>query len=100
MLVVKTTSPATSPSPAKHQPPKTAPSSRTKVARLRPWASPWVGPRLGPPLCSCCKPRSRPVVYRLSTNYSTHDPARQTASQVRGVGGTADQGLPAHYPLL
>src|ERR671917_1902682 len=100
MLVVKTTSPATSPSPAKLQPPKTAPSSRTRVVRLRPWANSWLGPRLGPALRSCSKPRPRPVVYRLSTNYSTHDPARQTASQVRGVGGTTDQGLPAHHPHL
>src|SRR5918997_6481164 len=96
MLVVKTTSPATSPSPAKLQPRKAAPSSRTRVARLRPWFD----SSLGSTLRACSKPRSRPVVYRLSTNYSTHDPARQPAAQVRGVGGTADQGPPLHHPLF
>src|SRR4028119_977115 len=100
MLVVKTTSPATSPSPAKLHPLKTDPSSRTSVARLRPWFGPWLGPWAGPPLRACSKPCSRPVVYRLSANYSTHDPARQPAAQVRGVGRAADQGLPPHRPFL
>src|SRR3712207_6584857 len=96
MLVVKTTSPATSPSPAKLQPRKAAPSSSTRVARLRPWFVPSPGSTLR----ACSKSRSRPVVYRLSSNYSTHDPARQPAAQVGGVGGTADQGPLVHGPLL
>src|SRR5215207_6912659 len=84
MLVVKTTSPATSPSPAKLHPSKTAPSSRTTVARLRPYS----------------KLRSRPVMYKLSTNYSTHRPTRQSPPEVRGVRRPAQERLPAHRPPL
>src|SRR5918997_6300988 len=84
MLVVKTTSPATSPPPAKLHPSKTAPSSSTTVARLLP----------------CSKPRSYPVVHQLSANYSTHDPARQPPPEIGGVGRPAQQGLPLHHPLL
>src|SRR5215211_6821467 len=84
MLVVKTTSPATSPSPAKLQPSKTAPSSRTSVALLRMYS----------------KLRSRPVVYRLAANYSTHDPALQRPSEIGGVGGAADERIPPYRPLL
>src|SRR5215212_2245664 len=84
MLVVKTTSPATSPSPAKLHPSKQAPSSRTTVARLRLYS----------------KSRSRPVVNRLSANYSTHDPTRQPPPEVRGVRGPAQERLPAHRPAL
>src|SRR5215212_531190 len=88
MLVVKTTSPATSPSPEKLQPSNAAPSSRTSVALLRPWL------RTYSKLCS------RHVVYRLAANYSAHYPTRQGPSPIRGVGGTADQGAPIHHPLL
>src|SRR5215210_483157 len=84
MLVVKTTSPATSPSPAKLQPSNAAPSSRTSVALLRTYS----------------KPRSSSIVYRLSSNYSTHDPARQRPPELRGVGRAAYQGVPPDRPLL
>src|SRR5918993_3008647 len=88
MLVVKTTSPATSLSPAKLRPWKDAPSSRTSVALLR------------PPLRTCSKLCSSPVVYRLSTNYSTHDPAFQLPPEIRGVGRSADERTPPYRPLL
>src|ERR687894_1443455 len=84
MLVVKTTSPATSPPPAKLHPSKMAPSSRTTVARLRP----------------CSKSRPCPFVHHLSANYSTHDPARQPPPEVGGIGRPAQQGVPLHRPLL
>src|SRR3712207_2816996 len=90
MLVVKTTSPATSPSPAKLQPWKDAPSSRTSVALLRPW----------PALRTCAKLCSSHVVYRLSTNYSTHDPALHLPPEIRGVGRAADERSPPYRPLL
>src|SRR5918994_959605 len=88
MLVVKTTSPATSPSPAKLQPSNAAPSSRTSVALLRPWL------RTYSKLCS------RPVVYRLAANYSAHYPTCQGPSRIRGVGRTADQGVFVYHPLF
>src|ERR687897_1663436 len=84
MLVVKTTSPAISPLPAKLHPSKTVPSSRTTVARLRPYS----------------KLRSRPVVYKVSTNYSTYYPTRQSPPEVRGVRRLAQERLPAHRPPL
>src|SRR5215218_651968 len=84
MLVVKTTSPATSPLPAKLHPSKTVPSSRTTVARLRPYS----------------KLRSRPVVYKVSTNYSTHYSTRQSPPEVRGVRRLAQERLTAHRPPL
>src|SRR5919107_1194678 len=84
MLVVKTTSPATSPSPAKLHPSKTAPSSSTTVARLRP----------------CSKRHSRPVVDQLSANYSTHYPARQPTPEIRRVRRAAQERLTAHRPPL
>src|SRR3712207_6205579 len=83
MLVVKTTSPATSPPPAKLRPSKTAPSSRTTVALL-----------------PCSKLRPDSVVDHLSANYSTHDPARQPPPEVGGVRGPAQQRTPVHPPLL
>src|SRR5215210_3387915 len=92
MLVVKTTSPATSPSLAKLHPWKAAPSSRTLVALHRPW--------LCLPLCTCTKLCSTSVVYRLSTNYSTHDPALQRPSEIGGVGRAADECTPPYRPLL
>src|SRR5215210_8697090 len=92
MLVVKTTSPATSPPPAKLQPSKAAPSSRTSVALHRPW--------LCLPLRTCTKLRSSPIVYRLSTNYSTHDPALQRPSEIGGVGRAADECTTPYRPLL
>src|SRR5918998_3239020 len=88
MLVVNTTSPATSPSPAKLQPSNAAPSSRTSVACLRPWLDTY--PKLS----------SRLVVYRLAANYSIHDAARQGAAEIRRVGRTADHGVPSDGPLL
>src|SRR5918995_278933 len=88
MLVVKTTSPATSLSPAKLRPWKDAPSSRTSVALLR------------PPLRTCSKLCSSPVVYRLSTNYSTHDPAFQLPSEIGRVGRAADERAPPYRPFL
>src|SRR5215212_8819238 len=96
MLVVKTTSPATSPSPAKLQPSKAAPSSRTSVARLRPRFC----PRLRPPLRMCAKPRSSPVVYGLSADYSTHDPTLQRPPEIGGVGRAAGELASPHGPLL
>src|SRR5215203_3277856 len=92
MLVVKTTSPATSPSPAKLHPWKAAPSSRTTVALHRPWVC--------PPLRMCAKLCSSSIVYRLSTNYSTHDPTLQRPSEIRRVGRAADECTAAHRPLL
>src|ERR671917_702201 len=92
MLVVNTTSPATSPSPAKVHPSKAAPSSSTSVARLRPW--------LRPLSSMCSKPRSCPVVYWLSANYSNHDPALQRPPEIGGVGGAADERAPPYRPLL
>src|SRR5919205_4156069 len=88
MLVVKTTSPATSPSPAKLHPSNTAPSSRTSVARLRPWL------RTYSKFCSC------PVVYRLAADYGVHDSTRQGPSQIRRVVRSGDQSFPIHRPLL
>src|SRR5215210_2107196 len=85
MLVVKTTSPETSPPPAKLHPSKTMPSSRTSVALF-----------LGP----CSKPRPDPVVYHLSANYSTHDPPRQAPSEIRGVRGPAQEHVSPDRPLL
>src|SRR5215203_916479 len=84
MLVVKTTSPATSPSPAKLLPSKEAPSSRTSVALLRTYL----------------KLRSSPLVYRRSANYSAHDPALQRPSEIGGVGRAADERSSTHLPLL
>src|ERR687886_1986098 len=84
MLVVKTTSPATSPSPAKLHPSKTAPSSRTTFARVLP----------------CSKSRPDSVVDHLSANYSTSDPTRQPQPEVRGVRGSTRQALAIHNPLL
>src|SRR5215218_1562821 len=84
MLVVKTTSPATSPSPAKLHPSKTVPSSRTTVARLRP----------------CSKLHSYPVVEQLSANYSTHYPTRQPTPEIRRVRGSAQESVTAHRPPL
>src|SRR5215211_5894254 len=84
MLVVKTTSPATSPSPAKVQPSKVAPSSRTSVALLRTYS----------------KLRSRSIVYQLAANYSTHDPALQRPPEIGGVGRAADESILLYLPLL
>src|ERR687897_442908 len=84
MLVVKTTSPATSPPPAKLQPSKAAPSSRTSVALLRTYS----------------KSRSSPVVYRLAADHGVHDSTRQGSSPIRRVGRAADQGVPVCRPLL
>src|SRR3712207_6405750 len=84
MLVVKTTSPATSPSPAKLHPSKRAPSSRTTLARLR----------------LCFKLRPYPVVDQLSANYSTRYPARQPPPEIRRVRRPAHERLAAHRPLL
>src|SRR5215207_2553372 len=88
MLVVKTTSPATSPSPAKLHPSNAAPSSRTSVALLRPW------------LRTYSKFCSRPVVYRFAANYSANNPTRQGPSPIRRVGRAADHGAPIHRPLF
>src|SRR5215213_7690719 len=88
MLVVKTTSPATSPSPAKLQPSNAAPSSRTSFALLRPW------------LRTYSKFCSHPVVYRFAANYSAHNPTLQGPSPIRRVGRTADHGAAIHHPLL
>src|SRR5215208_5955204 len=90
MLVVKTTSPAISPSPAKLHPWKATPSSRTSVALHRPWL----------PLGTCSKLCSSSVVYQLSTNYSTHNPALQRTSEIGGVGRAADECRPPYRPLL
>src|SRR3712207_3863773 len=83
MLVVKTTSPATSPSPVKLQPSKWAPSSRTTFA-LSPYS----------------KPRSCRIVHQRATNYSTYNPTRQTPPEVSRIRRTAKEGVPLHDPLL
>src|SRR5215210_1101625 len=88
MLVVKTTSPATSPSPAKVQPGKLAPSSRTTSARLR------------PPLNPCSKPRSHSVVYQLAADHRSHDAALEAPPEVRAVARPAHEGVRPHRPLL
>src|SRR5215212_8333731 len=88
MLVVKTTSPATSPSTAKLQPSKTAPSSRTNVARLR------------PSLRTCSKLHSSPVVNGLSANYSTHNPTIKRPPDIRGVGRAAGERASPYRPLF
>src|SRR5918995_5871060 len=92
MLVVKTTSPAISLSPAKLHPWKAPPSSRTSVALHRPW--------LCLPLRACTKLCSSSVVYRLSTYYSTHDPALQRPTEIGGVGRATDECTPSYRPLL
>src|SRR5918994_3726048 len=89
MLVVKTTSPATSsPSPANVQPGKLAPSSRTTSARLR------------PPLPPCSKPCSHPVVYQLAADHRSRDAALEAPPEVRAVARPAHQGVRPHRPLL
>src|ERR687898_247715 len=92
MLVVKTTSPATSPWPAKLHPWKAAPSSKTSVALHRSWVR--------TPLRTSTKLRSRPFVYRLSTNYCTHRPALQRPSEIGGVGRAAEGCTTPYRPLL
>src|SRR5215207_1936234 len=85
MLVVKTTSPATSPSPVKLCPSKTAPSSRTTFARgLTPYP----------------KPRSYVIVHQRATNYSTRDPTRQAPPEIRRVGGPAQERASLDDPPL
>src|SRR5215210_98847 len=88
MLVVKTTSPATSPSPANVQPGKLAPSSRTTRARLR------------PPLNPCSKPCSHSVVYQLAADHRPHDAAPEAAPEVRAVARPAHEGVRPHRPFL
>src|SRR5688572_8553214 len=84
MLVVQTTSHATSQPPAKLHPSKTPPSSRTTVARL----------------LTCSKSRPYRVVHHLSANYSTHDAARQPPPEKGRIGGSAQQRPPFHRPPL
>src|ERR687886_462852 len=88
MLVVKTTSPATSPSPAKVQPEKEVPSSRTTNARLRPCLRP------------CPKPRSYPVVHQLASDHRAHDAPLELAPEIRAVRRPAREGVRPDRPLL
>src|SRR4028119_1010551 len=82
MLVVKTTSPETSPSPAKVQPENEAPSSSTTKARLRP-----ASPRLRP----CSKLRSHSLVYQLAAYHRTHDAPPEPPPEIRAVRGAAHE---------
>src|SRR5919202_2462663 len=91
MLVVKTTSPETSPWPAKVQPEKEAPSSSTTNARLRP-ASPSLRP--------CTKLCSHPVVHQFATDHGTYDTPLDPPPEVRAVRRTAHEGFRPHRPLL
>src|SRR5215204_5333008 len=88
MLVVKTTSPATSPPLANVQPGKLAPSSRTTSARLR------------PPLNPCSKPCSHSVVYQLAADRRSRDAALEAPPEVRAVARPAHDGLRPHRPFL
>src|SRR5215217_331896 len=88
MLVVKTTSPLTSPSPAKARPEKEVPSSNTTNARFR--------PRLSPD----SKPCSRSVVHRIATDYRGHDASLEPPSEVRAVRGPTAQGVLPDRPLF
>src|SRR5215210_5147229 len=91
MLVVKTTSPETSPSPAKVQPEKDAPSSSTTSARLRPTS---------PRLRSCSKLCSYPVVHQFTADHRTHDTPLEPPPDVRAVRGTAHERARQDRPLL
>src|SRR4051812_25376556 len=91
MLVVKTTSPETSPSPAKVQPENAVPSSSTTNAWLR-----CASPRLRP----CSKLRSHRIVYQLATYHRAHDPPLEPPPQERGVRGSAGKRLHPDSPLL
>src|SRR5918997_1113195 len=91
MLVVKTTSPETSPSPAKVQPENEAPSSSTTKARLRP-----ASPRLRP----CSKLRSHSIVYQLAADHRTHDAPPEPPPEVRAVRGAAHERVRPDRPLF
>src|SRR5918993_3334281 len=91
MLVVKTTSPETSPSPAKVQPEKEAPSSSTTNARLRPASL-----RLRP----CSKLRSYSIVYKLATDHRAHYTPPEPPPEVRAVRGTAHERVRPDCPLF
>src|SRR5919199_15633 len=89
MLVVKTTSPEVSPSPAKVQPAYEVSSSRTTKALLRrPCLSPYSK------LCSCS------VVHQLTADHRAHDASLEPPPEVRAVGGPADQGIGPNRPLF
>src|SRR4028118_209990 len=92
MLVVKTTSPETCPSPANVQPEKDTPSSSTTNARLRPAS--------GPTLRPCSKLCSQPIVHQLSTNYRAHDPRGQLPPEVGAVRGPTPECVLVHRPLI
>src|ERR687885_286783 len=89
MLVVKTTSPEISPSPAKVQPTYEVPSSSTTKALLR---------RLC--LSSYSKLCSYPIVHQLTADHRTHDAPLEPPPEVRAVGGPADQSIRLDRPLF
>src|SRR5919199_5260692 len=89
MLVVKTTSPEISPSPAKVQPAYEVPSSRTTKALLRRLCL-----SLYSKLCSC------PVVHQLTAYDRAHDAPLEPPPEVRAVGGPADQSIRLDRPLF
>src|SRR5918993_5971230 len=91
MLVVKTTSPDTSPSPAKVQPEKEAPSSSTTNARLRP---------ASPRLRTCSKLRSHSIVYQLAADHRAHYAPPKPPPEVRAVRGAAHERIRQDHPLL
>src|SRR4028119_2085423 len=91
MLVVKTTSPETSPSPAKVQPENEAPSSSTTKARLRP-----ASPRLRP----CSKLRSHSIVYQLAADHRTHDAPPEPPPEVRAIRGATHEHVRPDCPLF
>src|ERR687894_1855043 len=91
MLVVKTTSPDTSPSPAKVQPEKEAPSSNTTSARLRP-ASPVLRP--------CSKLLSDLVVHQFAADHRTYDPPLEPPPEIWAIRGPANGRLCPHGPFL
>src|SRR5215204_5640857 len=88
MLVVKTTSPATSPSPANVQPEKDVPSSRTTSARFC--------------LCLsfCFKPCSCSIVNKLAADHRTHHAPLELPPEVWAVGRPTDHRTRPNRPLL
>src|SRR3569833_956951 len=88
MLVVKTTSPATSPSPAKVQPEKAVPSSKTTNARLRPCLRP------------CPKPRSYPVVHQFASGHRTHAAPFELTPEKQAVRRPTHEGVRPNRPPL
>src|SRR5215207_2004486 len=88
MLVVKTTSPATSPSPANVQPEKDVPSSSATSARFC--------------LCPsfCFKPCSCSIVNKLAADHRTLHAPLELPPEVWAVGRPTDHRIRPNRPLL